>query len=79
MDDEVQGVVQDFDGTPIQFLNIRILHEGCLSYTVTVIDCYRTIVYKINSRTNSVCTCGAKHTSNPNYHLDYCSLSEEGE
>lgn len=23
-----------------------------------------------------VCECGAKHTSNPNYHLSWCAMSE---
>ncbi|MBF0298843.1 MAG: hypothetical protein HQK51_08990 [Oligoflexia bacterium] len=40
-----------------------------------VINFYSTIVYKVkNAEINKACTCGAKYTSNPKFHLSYCDL-----
>lgn len=45
------------------------------SYT-EVINFYSNIVYKImDAEDERICSCGAKHTSNPKYHLPYCDLA----
>ncbi|MBF0314392.1 MAG: hypothetical protein HQK50_00125 [Oligoflexia bacterium] len=42
-----------------------------------VINFYSTIVYKIKDAVTAsrACTCGARHTSNPRFHLSYCDLA----
>jgi hypothetical protein len=32
-----------------------------------------------NSNVNHECTCGAKHTSTPNFHLNYCDIKANNE
>jgi hypothetical protein len=44
------------------------------------LDFYQTIIYKINKEipdNDNSCSCGAKHTSNPNFHLKYCALNKK--
>jgi hypothetical protein len=42
------------------------------------INFYYTIVYKIgHKKFEGICTCGASHTSNPDFHLTYCDLNKE--
>jgi hypothetical protein len=43
------------------------------------INLYDTIVYKMRgiSKADDGCTCGAKHTSNPKYHLVYCDKNKK--
>ncbi len=42
-----------------------------------LINFYSTIVYRINGpieKKSNSCTCGAKHTSNPKFHLNFCDI-----
>lgn len=53
-----------------QYLSIKRInceYTECINY-------YNTIVYKIGRSFNLKCTCGAKFTSNPKYHLQYCDI-----
>ena len=44
---------------------------------IQIINIFDTIVFKLGTKVqnNITCTCGAKHTSNPTFHLYYCDLS----
>lgn len=41
-----------------------------------LLNFYNNIVYKITGReiVGRECSCGAKHTSNPNWHMHYCDF-----
>ena len=41
------------------------------TYASEVLNIYNTITYLLN-RSLKACSCGAKHTSCPTYHLSYC-------
>ena len=44
------------------------------SSTTEVLNYLATVVIRIN-KDEVFCSCGAKHTSNPKYHLPYCECS----
>lgn len=69
---EVQAEVLGFPSKDLkQYISCRRLD----SHYSEVVNFYTTIVYKVKSINTlfEECTCGAKHTSNPRFHLSYCS------
>lgn len=42
-----------------------------------VVSIYETVTYKLRTnRSTKTCSCGARHTSNPKFHLKYCNIGE---
>ncbi len=72
-EEEVKAIVVGFS-TSDQYIHCKRLK----SKIVEVINIYNTIVYKIES-VKKECTCGAKFTSNPSFHLNYCDEKDNYE
>ena len=68
---EIHGIVVAFPGD-----HSKLTIKRCDTGERQVINFYNTITYLIISKKNGPCTCGAKHTSNPDHHLSYCDAGD---
>jgi hypothetical protein len=67
-----KGEIEQKLDTP--YFMIRLDWDGCLHK----ISYYNHVTFKCKKYTDPTkCSCGAKHTSNPKYHLSYCDLNEK--
>jgi hypothetical protein len=72
---EVQGTVLGFPKAKCDNL---ICYQEKDKNVADVVDFFETIVYCVGeadvSSVGQKCSCGAKYTSNPSFHLVYCDL-----
>lgn len=79
-EEEQKEVISEVISFPSQTFTQYISCRRVNDETTEVVNIYNTIVYKVAAQSRSVsstreCSCGARFTSNPNYHLNYCDLS----
>lgn len=55
---------------------IVVMPEG--RNVADIISYHNTVVYRLNRNKNDAgeCSCGARFTSNPKFHLKYCNIGE---
>ena len=87
-DDETENeVVSTYIGAPSLHFPQYISCKRVTSNLTEVINIFNTVVYKVDpidaifkesvevKQKRDLCSCGAKHTSNPSFHLSYCEMN----
>jgi hypothetical protein len=86
---DIGDIIAYYDDTTLKEVHAKVLNKYTYSaHTLYVenldthmtleIDFYATVCYNITKgkAEPEICTCGAKHTSNPKHHLNYCKARD---
>lgn len=79
--DRVNVIWNRQEGTIIH-VDVYGRHLNLVKYSRGYVEVYfndeiELISKDVTSRNNKECTCGAKHTGNPKYHLPYCKMDNK--
>lgn len=68
---EIEGKFLEFIGDDGSIMVVERLDDGLAD----MLGIYDEIIFiKEKKQELKICTCGARHTSQPNFHLSYCDL-----
>jgi hypothetical protein len=70
---EIEEITQEL--SKVNFLNLELPINLTNQWGMRI--CINDITFIFEEEKEKKCTCGAKFTSNPNYHYDWCDLQKK--